>query len=327
MRRPVILSLTAIALSSAFLTVIQVSQGAGDPATPLPESGSGALQTGSGTGAEEQRQEALANERTERAKKFIIERSKTKNERDALENARALQWNKRVALNEECRTAIRKANKDSLAATIRRCFRSDITLRMNIWKKDMLRLEKMPGVAPEIRQSALEKTDALIQAGQAILDGIDTGVFAGSAEMEEAMQNLRKLFLEPKRLADARTETEFLRSWIAHLVTRASSLETETGALAGARQEAALCLAAADETLAFSSSLTDLSSLLSSLRLVRRALLGCTGNFLLEANPPEEVEDAEYTEGAAVPGRGEPENLNPLLLPRRILRRIGTPRS
>lgn len=323
MRRPVILSGIALVLACTFFAATRSSLFADVLGTLTADTASGSALTGSG--AEEHihpQEDNLLNERIERSKNFAIQRSKTKNEMEALQKASRQQWARRLALSEECRMDIRKANKDSLDQTIRRCFRSDITLRMNLWKKDLLYTDAMPGIGKMIRQNALEKTDALIRAGQAILDGIDTGVFTSSADMEEANRNLRTKFLDPKRLADAQVEVEHLRSWIAHLVVNAAKIspETGTGTVMDVRNEAVSCLTQTDEALADTASATDLPALLEDLRLNRRTLMMCVENFFSEANPPEDAEETEDAEE-------DKEDANPLLLPRRIQRRIGTPRT
>lgn len=263
----------------------------------------GALLSGSGTLHDP------TLERSARAEGFIKQMQMTKKETDTLRMQSHDRRLKRIAHSEECRKQMRKENRDSLFSTMLNCLRGDLMFNLDTLRKERSFVEKASGVPDLVQQASLSAIDALSDAITAVIDGIDTGVYASVAELTEAKKNLMEHYRSPYWTAMTRLRTERLQTWIAHLLVQANpilaSVSEESGALLKIFE---ICLTQEEKTLNAASAADDRTSAEAELAHAHTALAACIRAFL--PAPSQEV---------ALPNEEAVSSSSAPTLPRRLL--------
>ncbi|OGJ85127.1 hypothetical protein A2529_01520 [Candidatus Peribacteria bacterium RIFOXYD2_FULL_58_15] len=232
-----------------------------------------------------------ALERSARVEGFIKQARVTKKETDTLRTQVRDRRLKRIAHSEECRKQMRKENRDSLFPMTLNCLRGDLMFNLDILRKERTFVEKAAGVPDLVRQTALSAIDALSDAITAVIDGIDTGVYASAAELTEAKKNLMERYRSPYWTAMTQFRTERLQTWIAHLLVQADPILASVSEGSGALLKTfEACLMQEEKTLTAASAATDHASAEAGLAKAQTALAACVRAFLpaKKIEPPKE---------------------------------------
>ncbi len=166
----------------------------------------------------------LTEELRERAKGFALKMQSSASERRFFREKQEERRMTRMQHQVNCRAEIRKANRDTLFPTVQRCYRAQLTQDLELLRKHRSALEEFIGASEERKTAALMKTDALIEAILAVIDGIDTGVFVTSAELLEAKANVATLYRTPYWTTLLQLRADHLRTWIAYYLIQISAL-------------------------------------------------------------------------------------------------------
>lgn len=147
------------------------------------------------------------------------------------------------SMRAKCREELRKANRDTIAAKAQQCYRSDLMEELSLRRKELQFVAALPAVDPAFAAAYREATEALMDAQSAVVDGIDTNVYASVEALEKAKLKLRDQYRVPYWTALFRLSADRLVPWAAWQVDRMDRLlsgepETEAGMVVGCLEEA-----------------------------------------------------------------------------------------
>jgi len=200
--------------------------------------------TGSGTD--------VWTERTSRAEGFRIQMNAFALQRSATWNKWQLSRNKLTDHLDRCHTQIRASNRDTLLPVTQQCLKGQLIIERDALKRDRAILEKMPGLTEPVRTALLQKIDALTDAIQTIIDGVDAHVFTTMTQLKDVRANLLTQYRQPYWLAMTQARADEAMTWIAHLLTSLKDL-TDNASLVPAATEnitqAMTCLENAESLL------------------------------------------------------------------------------
>ncbi|MDA1208588.1 MAG: hypothetical protein O2904_00975 [bacterium] len=178
------------------------------------------------TAAEEQ--DILWEERVERAEGF---RAAALHTRQGMRLFADLSKDHEILLAEhrgECRLALRRANRDTRLSTTMRCYRAQLVLQREFIQRQMEYFETIPGITETVRAPNITKQRELLTAIDAVIFGLESGVYGSVEEAEEAKANLRDLYRVPAALGRLYMRADRMQTWIAHLMFRMLSLVQTT---------------------------------------------------------------------------------------------------
>lgn len=152
----------------------------------------------------------------------------------------------------DCRDAIRRANRDQYMSKLLQCYRSDLLQDTSILRRQSGYLSALAMIDGTIKANATGAILKLIDAENAIIDGIDAGLFTSAEGLEQAKRNLKSNYREPFWAALLRLEADYELTWVVFMAKNIEERVQEpgfTGARADLAQKAALCLEASAQTL------------------------------------------------------------------------------
>lgn len=130
-------------------------------------------------------------------------------------------------LRRKCRDEIRKANKDTIIEKTQQCFRSDLLEELALHRKEQTYVASLPGIDGQIQtafQSALTK---LMDAEVAIVNGVDTDVYATVESLQSAKRKLRDQYRTPYWTALFHLSADRQIPWLAWHADRLEYLLSE----------------------------------------------------------------------------------------------------
>ena len=151
---------------------------------------------------------------------FRTEYFKTKPARDAFIQFREQRQLKLNKNRRDCRSAIRRANRDTKLPTILRCYRTELLVKIELLEHQMETIDILPGITEPVRQVAIEATDALSQALIAMVSGIDTGVYAHTDDLKGAKQVLTERYITPYWRALIAVRAGQLHTWALYMLQK-----------------------------------------------------------------------------------------------------------
>jgi hypothetical protein len=116
-------------------------------------------------------------------------------------------------LRTRCHEEIRKANRDTIVSKSAQCLRSDLLLEITHRRKQADMFADMQGVDGNVAEAASIGVGAYVSAANAVVDGVDTGVFTTVDMLKQAKRNL-----------DVTYRTPMLRTFVRARASRAASL-------------------------------------------------------------------------------------------------------
>tara|TARA_Y100000310_G_scaffold333310_1_gene410609 strand:+ start:517 stop:1416 length:900 start_codon:yes stop_codon:yes gene_type:complete len=128
----------------------------------------------------------------------------------------------------KCQEDLRRANRDTTFSTILHCYRRELLLHLELRQKQRQYAESIYGVSEELRVRTLEKLDTLIEALEAVIDGVESDVFRSTEELIEAKKNLHTVYRVPALLAVLQLDTDRSITWVAHLMHRLLTMTQNT---------------------------------------------------------------------------------------------------
>ena len=143
--------------------------------------------------------------------------------RKAHENRRQKRREKRL----QCRTDIRKANRDAILRETLHCYRATLSQDLEILRKQKQFVEALPGVREEYRGGAVFHIGNLMDAISTIITAIDAGVYGSKESLQDAKVNLGAVFRSHKRLAMTRLRVDRSKAWMNHLMIRLHEVQTD----------------------------------------------------------------------------------------------------
>jgi hypothetical protein len=116
-------------------------------------------------------------------------------------------------LRTRCREEIRKANRDTIVAKSAQCLRSDLLLEITHRRKQADMFADLRGVGDDVAEAVSIGAGAYVSAANAVVDGVDTGVFTTVDMLKQAKRNLDDTYRRP-----------MLRTFTRARASRAASL-------------------------------------------------------------------------------------------------------
>lgn len=174
---------------------------------------------------------------------------------------------KRSVLDEECRSLLRKANRDQQWPSTLRCVRNDMQLDIGALRAELTAARALKhSLAPALVTAASDLLDALA----AVTDGIDTGVYGSEGALAETRSKLQERYRTPLTKATQAMHWAVLRS---NLWETARTVHAQTGALL--TQEQHDCLSASTEATLQGAGLTDIPRARAAYREAAETVRNC----------------------------------------------------
>lgn len=187
-----------------------------------------AQEEGAGTGAVVQTEEEMRWEnRQERAEGFRNPAFRIRKKIQAFTAQRESRQAKTRQHRESCREEIRRANRDNKVSVLLRCYRSELTINLETLRKRKQIIEELVGISEEQKTATLNALDSLTDAINAIIAGIDSGVYQTEKELIEAKQNLHDRYRTAYWWSLTRMRADKMLTWISHLLTRMDTMVAE----------------------------------------------------------------------------------------------------
>lgn len=202
------------------------------------------------------------------------------------ERSRAAHDRERMqAAMEECRSQLRKANRDGKFFVTLRCVRTLLMLDLSVLRKKESDIAARTDVSAETRDLTLAVTQQLTDAIVAVVNAIDTGVYDGVEDLEDMKLRLYEQYRVHDLRGDLLLRIDRHRNWMAYLVGRMRLLTThDTMNFLEMRRgldDAAVCLWNAQDVLDSTEMLPPeaLIKTAGMIRMYERMLPTCIGKF------------------------------------------------
>ena len=176
------------------------------------------METSTGALLEEQQQKWT--DREERIQNFWAEFMNNRKERAAFVQQNALRREKRKEKRIQCRSDVRRANRDTILTETLHCFRATLTLDLEILRKEKQYIERIAGVTDTYRTAAELGIQNTMDAMATIVEAIDVGVYTSAEQLTEAKTNLEIRYRQAKRLALTKVRIDHSKTWIEQLIMR-----------------------------------------------------------------------------------------------------------
>lgn len=235
---------------------------------------SGATITATGATLMEQK---WAN-REERVQNFWAEFMNNRKERSVFAQQNALRREKRKEKRVQCRSDIRKANRDSILSETLHCFRAMLTLDLEILRKEKQYTQNIAGVTEVYRTAGELEIQNTMDAIATIVEAIDVGVYTDAQQLIEAKANLEKRYLQAKRLALSKMRIDHSKTWLEQLMVRIFSIlqsENPSKEVQQKLEESITCLEQKESLLDDLFSMEDNNALIEQFRQVQSDIKFC----------------------------------------------------
>ncbi len=100
-------------------------------------------------------------------------------------------------LRTRCHEEIRKSNRDTIVSKSAQCLRSDVLLEITHRRKQGDTFAELPGVHETAAEAVAIGVGAYVSAANAVVDGVDTGVFTTVDMLKQAKRNLNESYRKP----------------------------------------------------------------------------------------------------------------------------------
>lgn len=137
---------------------------------------------------------------------------------------RALYLRKRSDDRAACRDALRRSNKSTLLKTLLRCYGEELAWEKDFRRKQQDHIRSVAGITPAVRSLALSRGELLINAIDAILFAIESGVYADRDDLLEAKRNLQAKYRKPLMESLTMLRADRTLTWIADLLRQIDAL-------------------------------------------------------------------------------------------------------
>lgn len=172
---------------------------------------------------------------------------------------------------DRCRIDVRTSNRDTILPVTLQCYRGQLLLEQESLKREREVIKAWPGISDGIRTQALQEIDDLLSAIQPVIDAIDAKVFGSIAAFKDVRQNLRTQYRNPYWIAEAHLRADAARTWLAHLLVRLQPLITDTTLPSESVQKITTALACYEEADPLLATAAVASTLEESTRKFREA--------------------------------------------------------
>lgn len=122
---------------------------------------------------------------------------------------------RKAELRAKCREEIRKANRDTILAKSEQCFRGDLLEEISLHRKEQAYIASLPGIDANVQAAFQDALKKLIDAEVAVVNGVDTGVYASVELLQSAKRKLRDQYRVPYRTALFHLSTDRQIPWLA----------------------------------------------------------------------------------------------------------------
>lgn len=119
-----------------------------------------------------------------------------------------------------CRADLRRANRDTKFPILVRCLRTETTIQRDFAKTHLEVINATPGITLPIRKSALRAFYAWIEALEAVIAGIDAGIYTLEDDLHETKQNLLTRYYQPLLQSLILLRGDRALSWTAFVYSR-----------------------------------------------------------------------------------------------------------
>jgi hypothetical protein len=126
-------------------------------------------------------------------------------------------------LRTRCHEEIRKANRDTIVSKSAQCLRSDLLLEITHRRKQADMFADLAGVDATVAEAVSIGVAAYVSAANAVVDGVDTGVFSTVDMLGQAKRNLDDTYRKPMLRTFARA-----RASRAAALTRSLAASVQT---------------------------------------------------------------------------------------------------
>jgi hypothetical protein len=186
---------------------------------------------------------------------------------------------RRAAAMEECRSQLRKANRDGKFPVMLRCIRAILLQDVTAQRRRETDLAERTDVSVIARESAVVTARALTDALVTVVNAIDTGVYNGQEDLEEMKARLFAAYRLPDLTTDVLLRIDRHRQWTMLLIARMRLLAGEESPrsveIRGSVDQAATCLWTALDALDAASSAEDTVLAAKDVQVYEQSLTGC----------------------------------------------------
>ncbi|MFA6038812.1 MAG: hypothetical protein WCV62_03885 [Candidatus Peribacteraceae bacterium] len=125
----------------------------------------------------------------------------------------------RTELRIACRADLRQANRDTKLPTLLRCYRSELSLEREELRREREYSALLAGVDDGIRKAFFTQVDALREAIQLIINGIDSDVYEDTVQVADARGKLQRVFRSKFFAARTLLRTDRALAWTSLLLS------------------------------------------------------------------------------------------------------------
>lgn len=172
-----------------------------------------------------------------------------------------------------CHEELRRSNRDTIAGKSALCIRGDLLLEIGHRRKQRDILAETPGITLD----PAAPIDAWIDAANAVVDGVDAGVFTTVDMLKEAKRNLHATYRRPMLLAITHARTSYVRSAIASVAHAARDAGRQLEEPLSFLEDVVPCLEASHAERAAASAATTHAEASAGLTASAEALRRCVG--------------------------------------------------
>lgn len=267
------------AASVLFLTLFAVPAGA-QTGSGVTQSGS-VIETGTGdtlSGALQYLREKLSDRPVEKETQLAQSEAKRKAAQTDIERT----IERLAGFRIECREALRKANRDALLSKALQCVRADLLQQLSMQRKERLLLDPPLFYTETVRAEAIKAIEELMEAEQAIIEGIDAEVFVSIEDLEESKRKLLETYRRVYFLSNAHVRADRSLTFMSFISKQLSLVSASVDSFPEALKEVhagVLCLDTARSLLAASMTSVDVTTAEEWLREGQNRLSQCRENL------------------------------------------------
>ena len=186
---------------------------------------------------------------------------------------------RRASAMEECRSQLRKANRDGKFPVMLRCIRAFLLQDVTAQRRRETDIAERTDVSAVARESALATARALTDALVTVVNAIDTGVYNGQEDLEEMKARLFAAYRLPDLQSDVRLRIDRHRQWLTLVIARMRLLATEESPRSEEVRllvdQTAICLWTALDAVDGASSTEDVVLAAKDVQVYERSLASC----------------------------------------------------
>lgn len=222
--------------------------------------------------------DALWMKRQERAEDFktrFLQSRKATNEGHLGEETFRVDRAKKRRL---CREQLRKANRDKRRSVLVLCMREDMHLSREMVLARSKSMSAAAGVPSGLQSLIIARGDLLADAMQAIIAGLDAGIYGDEEGLFTARKNLREKYALAFVTLLPRLQAEQSLAWISHLLLRSRTLQEEgtlSPTIVAKLSVAEACLGDAEQRLEEAMKENDPNVMKAKISQVQSSLISC----------------------------------------------------